>query len=89
MKSTLEIQNLKCGGCENTLRQNLSKFSFINNLEIDVACSTLSYEAVKPEDTELIVLKLSELGYPVIDEVNSLSKKAMSYLSCVMGRVKK
>lgn len=89
MKTILEVQNLKCGGCENTIAKKLSNLPFVNSLEIDVETSKVSFDALPPEDTVLVMLKLSNLGYPVIDERNSLGKKAKSYLSCAIGRVQK
>lgn len=89
MKTTLEIQNLKCGGCVNTIRKQLNKLPYINRLEIDIDESTVSFEAVLPSDFERIVQKLSALGYPVADEKNSIGKKAKSYIRCAIGRTHK
>ena len=89
MKTILEIQNLKCSGCENTIAKKLNTLPFVSNLEINVDNSTVSFDAVPPNDTERVVLKLSELGYPVLEERNSLGKKAKSYLSCTIGRIQK
>lgn len=89
MKTILEIQNLKCGGCENTIRTSLSSIPFLNNLDIDVENGTVGFAALTPEDTERVIRKLSELGYPLSDEKNSLGKRAKSYVSCAMGRFKK
>lgn len=89
MKTILKIQNLKCGGCENTIRKKLNRLPFLNDLDINLEDSTVSFKAIPPEDMELVVLKLSELGYPVSDETNSFGKKAKSYLSCAIGRIQK
>lgn len=89
MKTTLEIQNLKCGGCESTIKKKLRNLPFVSNLEINIDNSTVSFDALPPEETERVVIKLSELGYPVLDEKNSLGKKAKSYISCAIGRIQK
>ena len=89
MKTILEIQNLKCGGCKNTIRRKLYSLPFVNNLDIDLENSTISFEAIPPEDTGRVILKLSELGYPVTDERNGLGKKVKSYVSCAIGRIHK
>lgn len=89
MKTTIEIQDLKCGGCENTINKKLSNLLFIDNLEIDVDNSMVRFDAVTPNETELVVLELSELGYPVLNERNSLGKKAKSYLSYAIGSIQK
>ncbi|WP_394973033.1 heavy-metal-associated domain-containing protein [uncultured Croceitalea sp.] len=89
MKTILEIQNLKCGGCENTIRKKLSKLHFINNLNINLEESAISFAPISREETTLVALKLSEMGYPVRDETNSLAKKVKSYMSCAIGRIQK
>lgn len=83
---TLEIQNLKCGGCSATIQKKLSSLSFVKSLEINVEDSTVQFDALDPEDLARVQRKLSEMGYPVNEEPNSLGKKAKSYVSCALGR---
>ena len=87
MKTILEIQNLKCGGCESMIRKKLRKLPFVCNLEINFDNNTVSFDGLPPEETARVVLKLSELGYPVLNKKNSLGKKAKSYISCAIGRM--
>ena len=68
MKTTLEVQNLKCGGCGKTIVKKLSNLPFVSNLEIDVDSNTVSFDAIPPDDTKRVVLRLSEIGYPVLEE---------------------
>ena len=35
MKTTLEIQNLKCGGCQNTIKKRLGNLQFVKNLDVE------------------------------------------------------
>ncbi len=51
--------------------------------------NVISYEAIATNETEQVVLKLSELGYPVSNETNSFGKKIKSYMSCAVGRIRK
>lgn len=51
--------------------------------------STISFKSIPPEETEGVIQRLSELGYPVNDETNSLGKKIKSYVSCAIGRIQK
>jgi len=44
MKTTLNIQNLKCGGCANTIIKNISAIDAINNISVNVAESLVSFE---------------------------------------------
>ena len=43
MKSTLVIQNLKCGGCANTITTKISSLEYITDVEVDVETSSVSF----------------------------------------------
>ncbi len=87
MTQTVEIQNLKCGGCENTIRKNLNKFEFVRNLEVDVQKGTVSLDALPPDYLVFVKRVLSNMGYPVVEDGNSVGKKVKSYVSCALGRM--
>lgn len=89
MNTIVQIQNLKCGGCETTIRKVLLKLPFVNDLHINVKESSLSLSSITSEEMELLKSKLSNLGYPIAKERNSLGKKAKSYLSCAVGSINK
>ena len=88
MKATVQIQNLKCGGCKATIVSELSKLKTINNISVNIEDSTVSLEYEIESELSTIKSVLSKLGYPTIDENNSLLKKAKSYASCAVGRMK-
>ncbi len=87
MKATLEIQNLKCGGCANTIMTRLSALNDIDNVVVNNDNDSVSF--IYKEDNDLIEAKnlLSKLGYPIIGENNPLTKKAKSFVSCAVGRM--
>lgn len=87
MKTILQIQNLKCGGCANTIIRKIGNLEFVRNLEVDTDHDTLSFEPLPLEDLTVIKRQLSIMGYPVIEDSNSLVKKAASYVSCAMGKI--
>ena len=88
MKATVQIQNLKCGGCKATIVSELSKLNTVKNISVNIEDSTVSLEYESESELTTIKSKLSKLGYPTVDENNSLLKKAKSYASCAVGRVK-
>ena len=87
MKSTLEIQNLKCSGCANTITTRLSTLNNIDNVVVNNDNDTISFDY--KEDSNLIEATelLSKLGYPIIGQNNPLTKKAKSFVSCAVGRM--
>ncbi len=87
MKTTFAIQNLKCGGCANTIEKKLNSIDGISDITIDVEESTVSFTHETDEAIEVVHKSLSKLGYPIVGDVNTLGDKAKSYVSCAIGRI--
>lgn len=86
MRDTLIIQNLKCGGCAYTITTKLSKLKNVSNVEVDVDNNTISFNYLHNKDLEAVKNKLKDLGYPSIDEENTFTSKAKSFVSCATGK---
>ena len=84
--SILTVVNIKCGGCEQMIISSLEKEG-LTNIKVDVANQTVSFDG----DIEKAKNILAKLGYPEADskEAKSFFKKAKSYTSCLIGRIKK
>ena len=83
----IQIENLKCGGCANTIKKGLTKLEGVTDVEINIDASEVM---ISTENDEVLVTareKLSSMGYPEVGEVNTVIKKAKSYVSCAVGRV--
>jgi copper chaperone CopZ len=89
MNTTLAIQNLKCGGCANTITTRLSTINGIDNVKVNNDTNTVSFVYTDETILNEAINLLSKLGYPVEGEQNPLSKKAKSYVSCAVGRMSK
>jgi copper chaperone CopZ len=89
MNTTLEIQNLKCGGCANTITSKLSDLEDINNVVVDNETNSVSFNYTNKNVLDQAITLLSQLGYPIDGEQNPLLKKAKSYVSCAVGRMNK
>ncbi len=87
MKSNIVIQNLKCGGCANTITTKISALDNVTNVLVDVETSTVSFEASSEEDITSVKNKLAAIGYPAEGEDNSVVSKAKSFVSCATGRM--
>ena len=89
MKQVFKVQNVKCGGCANTLITQLKeRFG-----EIEVNLDVMPREIqVDIEDADIPQLKnaLKTLGYPSSDEnfgfIEESSMKAKSFVSCAVGK---
>uniref|UniRef100_UPI0040499DB1 heavy-metal-associated domain-containing protein n=1 Tax=Flavobacterium sp. TaxID=239 RepID=UPI0040499DB1 len=87
MKNTIYIQNLKCGGCANTIIKNISQIESISNAEVNVEESAVTFDAISENEVELVKNILKKIGYPEDGEANSLGSKAKSYISCAVGKM--
>lgn len=87
MKTTLQVQNLKCGGCANTISSKLSAIHGVSKVEVDVDTSEVSFESPSEEIVNQVKTVLHKIGYPEVGDDNSLGTKAKSYVSCAIGKV--
>ncbi|MBT8393774.1 MAG: heavy-metal-associated domain-containing protein [Flavobacteriaceae bacterium] len=87
MKTTLEIQNLKCNGCASTITNRLSELDSIKKVTVDVDKNAVTFEFDADDTLELVKKELHKLGYPLVGEDNKFPTKAKSYVSCAIGRM--
>lgn len=86
MKTSVIVQNLKCGGCANTITQKLSEYRNISDVHINIEESKISFNYIKEEDAFLVKETLKKIGYPSIEDENSLVSKTKSFISCATGK---
>jgi len=84
MKQQFEVENIKCGGCVNSIKTALLKLEGVETLEVDKDIDTIVLTGTIERD--LIIKKLNDLGYPEKGK-NTMVKKAKSYVSCAVGRM--
>jgi len=82
----IRIDNLKCGGCANTIKKNLEKIEGVASVEVDVEKSEVAVTHQDTLDRAVLVEKLAKLGYPEAGTGNVL-QKAKSYVSCAVGKI--
>ncbi|TYB79152.1 heavy-metal-associated domain-containing protein [Bizionia myxarmorum] len=87
MKTTLEIQNLKCGGCANTVTTKLASVAGIENVSVAVEANEVTFNYKTEENLLAAKQKLKSLGYPAADSTNSVVSKAKSLISCATGKM--
>ena len=84
---TIEILNLKCGGCVNTVKKGLLSIDGIEVVEVDLENSNVM---IPTEDEQVLIqvkAKLSKMGYPEIGDANTILHKAKSFVSCASGKM--
>lgn len=81
---SIEVENIKCSGCANSIRKAVSTFEGVATVDVDIENETISFTG--NADLDLIKNKLKQMGYPEKGK-NSLKSKAVSYVSCAIGRL--
>lgn len=89
IETSILVQNLKCGGCAHTITTKLSTIENITNLQVDVEENKVSFNHLNEAETFAVKEKLKQLGYPSIEDSNSLTSKAKSFVSCATGKLSK
>jgi copper chaperone CopZ len=87
MKTQIYIQNLKCGGCANTIIKNVSSVESVSNVTVNVEDNSVNFDLANNDKLEEIKIILKKIGYPEDGEANSLGSKAKSYVSCAIGKM--
>ncbi len=84
MTEVLKVVNIKCGGCEKSIKMALEAEG-IKNVEVSHENQTVSFDG----DRELASKILEHLGYPEAEgrKAKSLLKNARSYTTCAVGSI--
>ena len=91
MAISILVENIKCGGCANSIQRGLQEDPRVESVQVTVEQGLVEVEAdeaVRPE----LVARLAKLGYPEVDTVEGaarLKAKAKSFVSCAIGRLDK
>lgn len=85
--TTFIVQNLKCGGCANTITKGVQSVTGVSQVQVDVEKSEVSFEATSEDTIQKVKQKLLALGYPTEDQENTIIRKAVSYISCATGKM--
>jgi len=87
MKTTVHIQNLKCGGCVNTISKKLNSLDDVSEVTIEVEDNSVTFEYSEAHTLDVVKKTLADIGYPEVGEANNLTAKAKSYVSCAFGKL--
>ena len=85
----IEIENLKCGGCEKSILRGLAAMEEISDVVVDRENKLVSFTADQSV-RQAVVKKLRSMGYPEKDSLSGLDAglaNAKSFVSCAIGRV--
>lgn len=80
------VDNLKCGGCANSIKKALNQIVGVMSVEINEQTNTVIIDHEGQIPKGVFLEKLAKLGYPAAGTSTKI-QKAKSYLSCAIGRL--
>ena len=92
MKTQLSIDNMKCGGCANSVKKGLQSFPEVGEVKVDLEKGEVEVEYNDAFPLEKIKEKLLSMGYPEKGSLEGFDKfttNAKSFVSCAIGRMTK
>jgi len=91
MIETIEVANVRCGGCAATITKSLEENGF-TEVSVDLECEPRKVTVNVTDEAQSAHFKtvLRKLGYPLFDEetslIDSAGLKAKSFVSCSVGK---
>ncbi len=82
----IAVENIKCGGCENSIRKEVLKQTGVLAVHVDGEQQLISITGDDDMDRAHIALQLERMGYPEVGH-NTVLSKMKSYVSCAVGRM--
>ena len=89
METRIEVENIRCGGCANTITKKLLEHEPIQAVDVDIEYQTITVTSevdVRQQAAQILL----GLGYPErgsVEGLASLKEKAKSVVSCAIGRI--
>jgi copper chaperone len=89
MSLSIQVENIKCGGCANSIKKRLMDEARVSTVEIDVENGMVSIDG-ENLDRDAIAAHLLKMGYPEsgsVEGMKAATAKAKSFVSCAIGKV--
>jgi copper chaperone len=89
MSLSIQVENIKCGGCANSIKKGLMDEAGVSTVEIDVENGMVLIDG-ENLDRDAIAAHLLKMGYPEsgsVEGMKATAAKAKSFVSCAIGKV--
>ena len=90
MKISIEVENIRCGGCANTISKKLTAIEGVDAVDVAIEDQTVTIDSSDNNVRDEVVAALYKMGYPErgsVEGVDALKEKAKSVVSCAIGKV--
>ena len=85
----ISVENIKCGGCANTITSKLNNMDVIDSCEVNIESGVITVNGDAGHRPEVVQLLL-KLGYPecgTTEGLKAAKAKAKSFVSCAVGKM--
>jgi len=89
MSYLIAVENIKCGGCANTIKHKLAGIQGVENVAVNIEAGEVTIEG-EDAGRDIVTAKLLQLGYPekgTAEGLRAATAKAKSFVSCAIGRM--
>ncbi len=89
MNYEIQVENIKCGGCANSITTKLADIEGVNDVTVDVENGIVRAEGSDGLQ-ETLTASLLSMGYPesgTTEGIEAAKAKAKSFVSCAVGRM--
>lgn len=89
MSYQIQVDNIKCGGCANSIRKQLMQLDAVSAVDVLVDSGVVVVSGDTAQRDQVIDA-LRKLGYPETGSVagfEAAGAKAKSYIACAVGRL--
>lgn len=92
MQYSFVVENIRCGGCVNTITTKLTEINQVKQVDVDIEAQKVIVNTDSDSDSnirQILSEKLAKLGYPETGtaDSNGLMTKATSIVSCAIGKI--
>jgi len=90
MKIQIEVENIRCSGCANTITKKLMSLDDVQSVDISISEQIVTIETEGEAVRSPYVEALVAMGYPEqgsVEGIAALTGKAKSIVSCAIGKV--
>lgn len=86
----VQVENLKCGGCANTIKNDIRELKGVKEVLVNLDEQWVEILHEEAVDENNILGKLKAMGYPkagTTEGLEKLGRNLKSYVSCAIGRL--
>ena len=90
MKVSIEVENIRCGGCANTITKKLTAIEGVDTVDVAIEEQVVTIDSDDESLRDEVVAALYKMGYPErgsVEGVDALKEKAKSVVSCAIGKI--